>query len=562
MPNKISWLYLLLLIFILSGCSRSVLKVSGFKETPEKKNLENKDQAYGLFIRAYAFEATGDIEAAAKSYEEVAAVDSEAYTVHYWLARYYLEKNELSKSFKEIAFLLKRDSLPDYLTLNGILLVKSGKYNEAKAALSAALKKAPDDARIKEMLASLFEKGGEINEAVSIYKELSINPELQDGMEEKLLSLYVQTKNTTEALKLTRKILLQNPSSSTARISLFSLGGMVSSPDSVLSIYRDVLAVDSGNINLKKDLAGLLIKLDRLGAADSLYSLMMKTNPGQVDHKMFGIILATENKNKEAISVLAPLLLEKNDADVAFYLGNAYLDTKQYQNAVNAYSLCVGLDSLNQSAWMNKGIAFLRMERFDSAQALFQSLSVRFPDKGEYDYMLGMSFGGENKYSDAKNAYATALKKDPENLEIIFSLASVYERLNDFSMSENLFLKILSKDSLHARTLNYLGYMYAERDTNIETAEKYIRSALKKEPANGAFLDSYAWVLYRMKRYQEAEDYALRAIESREEDAVIFEHTALIKQALNKQQEALSYWKKVLKLEPQNEKAKKAIQVP
>jgi Tfp pilus assembly protein PilF len=73
-------------------------------------------------------------------------------------------------------------------------------------------------------------------------------------------------------------------------------------------------------------------------------------------------------------------------------------------------------------------------------------------------------------------------------------------------------------------------------------------------------LDSYGWVLYQLKRYPEAETYLERALGTQEEeDSVVFEHMAVIKQVLGKESQAHRYWEKVLKLEPNNEKAKQAL---
>ena len=47
-------------------------------------------------------------------------------------------------------------------------------------------------------------------------------------------------------------------------------------------------------------------------------------------------------------------------------------------------------------------------------------------------------------------------------------------------------------------TCNHLGYVYAERGTELEEAVTLIRTALRADPANAAYLDSMAWAYYKL----------------------------------------------------------------
>jgi len=46
--------------------------------------------------------------------------------------------------------------------------------------------------------------------------------------------------------------------------------------------------------------------------------------------------------------------------------------------------------------------------------------------------------------------------------------------------------------------MNYLGYMWAERGVNLPKARELIEKAVKLEPKNAAYLDSLAWVIYKL----------------------------------------------------------------
>ena len=109
-----------------------------------------------------------------------------------------------------------------------------------------------------------------------------------------------------------------------------------------------------------------------------------------------------------------------------------------------------------------------------------------------------------------------------------------------------------------AQALNYLGYMWAEHDLNLEKARDLIGKALKAEPANGAYLDSMGWVLFKLKHPEQALDYLLKASQGLDKpDATVYDHLGDIYQALKQPDKAREAWRKSLTLDPSDEVRKK-----
>ena len=71
--------------------------------------------------------------------------------------------------------------------------------------------------------------------------------------------------------------------------------------------------------------------------------------------------------------------------------------------------------------------------------------------------------------------------------------------------------------------LNFLGYLLADHNRRLDEAEGLIRRAVEQEPDNGAFLDSFGWVYYRLGRLQEARLKLERAA-LLSGDSVVHEH--------------------------------------
>ena len=100
--------------------------------------------------------------------------------------------------------------------------------------------------------------------------------------------------------------------------------------------------------------------------------------------------------------------------------------------------------------------------------------------------------------------------------------------------------------------------MWAERGVKLDEALAMIQKAVKLQPDNAAFLDSLAWVLYKLKRVEDAVPPMLKAIEHTEEpDPTLYDHLGDIYAALKQNEKAREAWGKALKSEPNPDIQKK-----
>ena len=94
------------------------------------------------------------------------------------------------------------------------------------------------------------------------------------------------------------------------------------------------------------------------------------------------------------------------------------------------------------------------------------------------------------------------------------------ERQKHYEPAEQFFRQALELEPGNAMVLNYLGYMFAEKNINLKEAEELIKRALKMQPKSGAFLDSLGWVYYRKGDYRKALEYVGEAAKSDDLDRI------------------------------------------
>ena len=96
--------------------------------------------------------------------------------------------------------------------------------------------------------------------------------------------------------------------------------------------------------------------------------------------------------------------------------------------------------------------------------------------------------------------------------------------------------------------LNNYAYYLSEENRDLKRAEQMSYKTIKAEPENTTYLDTYAWILYMQKRYEEARIYIDQALknDSTETSSVIWEHAGDIYIRLGLKSDASNYWQKAI----------------
>ena len=101
--------------------------------------------------------------------------------------------------------------------------------------------------------------------------------------------------------------------------------------------------------------------------------------------------------------------------------------------------------------------------------------------------------------------------------------------------------------------LNYLGYSWVDRGTNLEHARKMIERAVNLRPNDGYIIDSLGWVLYRLGDYHGATRELERAIVLLPGDPIINDHLGDAYWRVDRRQEARFQWRRALMFNPEPE---------
>ena len=311
--------------------------------------------------------------------------------------------------------------------------------------------------------------------------------------------------------------------------------------------------------------------LGKTDEAARIYEEIVKqlpdTAPQYVNiHAKLADIYLQNHDSKRATEQLEAIVRDNpTDAQTYYVLGGIAYEGTNYTKAAEYFSNAILFNPDFELAYYNLATAQMGANKTKEALDVLGRARRRFGQNYSGEYLSGMASSQLKDYTNALQHFTSAeiLAKsggDTNRLTdgFYFQLAATYERLGDYTQAEKYFEQSLELAPDSPETLNYLGYMWAEHGMKLEQARDCITKALKTDPKNAAYLDSMAWVLFKLNQPKPALDYELKAKQySEEEDATLCEHLGDIYNALGQKDKARESWTKSFSLEANDSVRKK-----
>lgn len=177
------------------------------------------------------------------------------------------------------------------------------------------------------------------------------------------------------------------------------------------------------------------------------------------------------------------------------------------------------------------------------------------------DFLPFYFFTGLSRYylKDDKGALdalrkGTAFINDQSNTAIVAEIYSIMGEIysaNDLKKEAyTAYDSCLQYDPGNIGTLNNYAYFLSVDGVDLDRAEKMSAKVIAAEPKNATYLDTYAWILYRLGRYADAKiyiDQTLKFVSDSTSSNTLYEHAADIYAALGDYGSAASFCEKAVK---------------
>jgi len=186
-----------------------------------------------------------------------------------------------------------------------------------------------------------------------------------------------------------------------------------------------------------------------------------------------------------------------------------------------------------------------------------------FPTDAEVYYYAGLGYLKLQDYTKSLELLLTGrdlVIEDPELLSQFYSsLGSVYFKTNSWTECEKSFEQALIQNPDNATALNNYAYYLALKKVQLDKALGIIQYAVSMQPNNAIYLDTFGFVLFQKKQYQNALVQFEIALGILNTDQEIWEHLGDTYFMLGNEAKALESWNKALALNPNHSKLKEKI---
>jgi tetratricopeptide (TPR) repeat protein len=477
------------------------------------------------------------------------------------------------------------------------LLIQEDDFPQAIDVLKDAIKANPINAEPYQQLAFIYARYLKKTDQAIDYanRAIALNPADVEGYQ-RLVEIEVaagQEKKALEALDRATKVRSNDPNFwmhlGKLYMAILFKSDSQPKPDDlkrVNEIFKRAAEHAGDDPAILKDVADYYAASQQLKEAIPLYLRVLELQPEDANAReklATGFILT--NQRGKAVEMLEQIIKEHPDKYQPYDLLAQVLDDEarslQRANRIDEAKATFAKVAANyeQSLLINPNHAgtYLHLAELlvgplkDPSRGvqLLAEARRRFSGAPEIVYYLAIAQREAKQSQQAVATFEEALHEaqldqddDVVNAKFYFNYGAAAEQAGLYEKAADLLRKSIALDpASSAEACNYLGYMWADHNMNLDEAETMITRALESEPNNASYMDSLGWVEFRKGKFEQALTDLLRAAKTAErDDPVVFEHIGDTYLKLNRMPEALEAWQKALTLDPKNKKLAEKVE--
>ncbi len=515
-----------------------------------------------FFLEAICERAKGNNDAAFDLLRRCVEIDSMKSEAYYYLSLYYgalKQKERAMACIEKAAALEPMNSTYQETLANAYINLRQ--YDQAVQVLERLYDQHRDRDDVLGILVQLYEEQRDYEAAIKTLAKL----ETIEGKSERLSyaksNFYTQLGNKKAAIAEMKNLADQYPNDQNYRGLYANTLFVNGQKKKALEIYDDILRIEPENRNA---LMALLAYEKDEGDPDKADALTEKVLLSKNITSQDRILLMRqeigqseqEGGDSTRVLYLFRRMLEQPqmDADVAI-LCATYMNLKKMPNdsisRVLEQVLQVAPD--NAAARLQLVSYAWQAENMDRIISLCKDARQYNPDEMAFYYYQGIAYYKQEQLDDALDAFQNGIS--------VINQQSDTEIVSDFYavMGDILHQKGLDKEAFAAYDscltwkddnygcLNNYAYYLSEKELHLDKAEQMSYRAIKAEPKNATYLDTYAWILFKEGRYAEAKIYIDQTLQcDSDSSAVLLEHAGDIYYHTGDHERALAYWQQAL----------------
>lgn len=570
MKISVSRFFLLLVLAIFS------LSASGQKKKNDKeKDRLTEEQRINLsynFYSANKEKILGNIEKAADLFAQCLRIDGHHAASMYEMAKIYADQ----KKHADALFFAKGAVVEDpqnvwYQLLLAELYEHEANYDEAVEVYETLIKKNPERIDFYFSLAQVYIFNNKASDALKTYDKI----EALIGVDKELCiqkeRLYLKLNKVDKAALELEKLIEKFPSDLEGYSLLVELYQVNNQEEKAYEVIKRMQQKAPNSAYVFLALAEYYRqKGEKEKSFSNLKLAFSKTDlESEVKIKVLGSYLPLVGTSEEMMAQaleLAKILSETHasESSVHAVYGDFLSLDKKYEDARKSYRTSIATDNKNFNVWQQLLFTDSQLNDFASMLSDSEEALTLFPSQPIIYLLNGMAKSQNKKHAEAIKVLLSGSKLVVDNeaqLKDFYSnLGDNYQALKNFAESDKYYEKALEIDPKDVYILNNYSYYLSLRVEKLEKAASMSKLSNDLSPNNPSFQDTYAWILFKQKKYSEAKEWLDKAmINGGDKNDTILEHYGDVLYHSGEINKAVEFWQKAREAGPGSEHLIKKI---
>ncbi|HTD98589.1 MAG TPA: tetratricopeptide repeat protein [Mucilaginibacter sp.] len=432
---------------------------------------------------------------------------------------------------------------------------KTNDINKLENVFNELIRIDPDKPEYYFDKANVYFQQKRYDDALGVYKQLQELTGISDEIVAKREIIFLKQGKISEATADLDAMIAANPTQIRYYLLLGELYNSNGLPDKALKVLQTAVKIAPNNGQVHLALADIYRDKKDYERSFNELTLAFAITDLDIDQEIKVVLgylpkFPDPNAKASALELSRILTIAHKDDSKAYALyGDMLLQNEKYKDAKANYRKSIELNG--QVYEVHEQLIRLELGDSDIDGALKdgENALTLFPNQAWLNYLVGVAWLQKKDYTKASGYIknATALEtQDRELLSQCFSsLGDCYHSLNDLQKSDEAYEKALTYNPDNAYTLNNYAYYLSVRGISLDKAAEMSKHSNELQPNTASFEDTYAWILFKQKKYTDAKLWMEKALtHDKDHSAVQTEHYGDILFYLGEANAAVQNWKK------------------
>jgi len=536
-------------------------------------------QSYNyFFLEGVRQQEMGNLTAAFDLLRHARDLNPNAPEVYYLLAPYYvdLKDDTRSRAYYERAATLDPEN-SSYIEKLGQLYVSQKDYPNAINAYEKlyALNKARVD--VLQILYQLYGSQNEFQQMINVLNRIEVLEGSSEQISLSKMQIYEQMGEKRKEYDELKSLVDSHPLDLNYKVMFGNWLLQNGKKKEAVKLYRNVLKEEPTNALAKLSLLDYYRTIGDQATVDVITQELLQSPKTEKETKIALLRQVISSNQQANVSDSAEVMklfsqalsVPQADADILM-MKAAYMSLKKMPKAeINrVYEQAIDVEPDNSRARIALIQNIWDTGDYDKVIAICRPAQEYNPEEMVFYYFQGMAQYQKHENDAALQTFrkgVSQIKADsnPDVVSDFYALmGEILHEKGRLAESFQAYDSCLQWKPDNIAAMNNYAYYLSEANKDLPKAEQLSYKTIKAEPNNSTFLDTYAWILFQQKRYEEAKIYIDQAIRSDSTlTGVVKEHAGDIYAMTGDIDKALEFWQQSLKGGNQSAVLKKKIQL-